>query len=175
MSLLASRLQQSCAALPWALLPANMPGFYHIANLDSETAFQEDLLFSFHLFISFSSPSRDFFFVFFFFFFSRWTGRFTPQEYSAAAPASVWLNQWVRSENALTLSLSLSPGMSVRKEDKRKALHWLAVDQPQDICWREIGYVDMINGLQGHTPHLLLWETWSGIHCKWRPLNGPDC
>lgn len=64
----ASRMQRSCAALPRALLLANMPGFYHIANLDSETAFQEDLLFSFHLFISFFfSPSRDFSSIFVFF------------------------------------------------------------------------------------------------------------
>lgn len=61
----ANQMQLSCAALPRALLPANMPGFYHIANLDSETAFQEDLLFSLYLFIS---PSRAFFFIFFFFF-----------------------------------------------------------------------------------------------------------
>lgn len=85
----ANQMQLSCAAHPRALLLANMPGFYHIANLDSETAFQEDLLFSF-LFIYFPISCLFLHLLLSFFF---WTNRFTPQEYSAAAPASVWLNQ----------------------------------------------------------------------------------
>lgn len=62
-------------AFPTALLLPNKLGFYHIANPDSETAFQEDPL------------------CFFCFFPLLMPNRFTPQEYSTAAPASMWLNQ----------------------------------------------------------------------------------
>lgn len=105
------------------------------------------------IFISFFflSPSRDLFFNFFFFFSPLDEQIYTTGVFCCCSGLSVVKSVSQKWECFNTLSLSLSPCMRVRKEDKRKDLHWLAVDQPQGICCRAIGFADMINGLEGLT------------------------